>query len=149
MCACIGNASCSNTFSLHCTPCLGHRASQGLMSFSIVATVIVTTMSGLLLSPYPYTASCPTVSPVSRLVRLGLSACSASVFPCSSSSRARSSCSCRRRANSPSEKSLSGQPLACIVRVGRVGSSRPYLSSPRPLTSGSPALSSTCQRIFC
>ena len=149
MCACIGNASCSNTFSLHCTPCLGHRASQGLMSFSIVATVIVTTMSGLLLSPYPYTASCPTVSPVSRLVRLGLSACSASVFPCSSSLRARSSCSCRQKASSLSGMSPSGHHPVCIVRVGPIGSSRLDLSSARPSTTGSPVLSSTGQRRFC
>jgi len=67
-------------------------------------------------------------TPNSRPVRLALSAYSASVSPCSSSSRARSSCSCRRRANSPFETSRSGQNLACTVRAGPVDSSHPYPS---------------------
>jgi hypothetical protein len=42
---------------LHWTPCFGHKASQGLISFSTVATVIVATLSKPLLSPYPLTDS--------------------------------------------------------------------------------------------
>src|SRR2546422_3204027 len=149
MCACIGNASCSNIFSLHWTPCLGHTASQGLISFSTVATVIVPTLSKPLLIPYPQRDLTYGLGSFSILVRLGLSACSVSVCPCSSSSRVRFSCSCRRRASSLSETYPSGQTVVCIVPVGRVSSSRPYPSSARPRARGSPVPSSTGRRRSC
>src|SRR5207245_4626757 len=101
------------------------------MSFSTVATVIVAKLSNPLLSPYPLPEpSLHQTLCISTVECLGPSACSEGAFPYSSSLTVRSSCSCRRRASSLSEKALSGHCLACIAPVGQGDSSRPDLSSP-------------------
>lgn len=43
-CACIGYASCSNIFSLHCTPCFGQALVHCLMSLASVVTVVTVTV---------------------------------------------------------------------------------------------------------
>src|SRR5207245_11705213 len=99
------------------------------MSFSTVATVIVAKLSNPLLSPYPLPEpSLHQTLCISTVECLGPSACSEGAFPYSSSLTVRSSCSCRRRASSLSEKAFSGHCLACIVPVGQGVQSRPDLS---------------------